>query len=75
MNYVIVFILYQKANDSNQKKITFITPLEIYKRIRGSLTTEFIVNLPKTKGGRGAVISWFDLAIFSQEDFISNFLM
>ena len=50
----------QQYKDSNQKKLTDPTSLEIPERRWGSLATDFIVSLPKTKDGYDAITTWVD---------------
>ena len=50
----------QQYRDSNQKKLTDPMSLEVPERRWGSLATDFIVSLPKTKDGYDAIITWVD---------------
>lgn len=59
-NYVDGCVVCQQYKDSNQKKITDPTSLELPERRWGSLATDFIVNLPKTRDGFDAITTWVD---------------
>lgn len=59
-NYVQGCIMCQQAKDSNKKKLTEPSSLEMPERRWGSLATDFIVHLPKTKDGKDAVTTWVD---------------
>ena len=50
----------QQYKDSNQKKLTDPMSLELPDRRWGSLATDFIVKLPKTKDGFDAITTWVD---------------
>jgi len=58
--YVDGCIECQQYKDSNQKKLTSPTSLEMPERRWGSLATDFIVKLPKTKNGYDAITTWVD---------------
>ncbi len=58
--YVDGCITCQQYKDSNQKKLTSPTSLEMPERRWGSLATDFIVKLPKTKKGYDAITTWVD---------------
>lgn len=50
----------QQNKDSNQKKLTNPTSLRVPTRRWGSVSTDFIVSLPKTKQGHNAITTWVD---------------
>ena len=58
--YVDGCIVCQQYRDSNQKKLTEPTSLEIPERRWGSLASDFIVRLPRTKDGYDAITTWVD---------------
>ena len=51
----------QQFKDSNQKKLIDPASLELPERRWGSFATDFIVRLPKSKGGFDAITTWVDL--------------
>jgi len=59
-NYVSGCLTCQQYKDSNQKKLTEPASLEMPDRRWGSLATDFIVRLPKTKEGYDAITTWVD---------------
>jgi len=59
-NYIDGCIVCQQYKDSNQKKLTDPSSLEMPERRWGSLATDFIVHLPKTKDGYDAITTWVD---------------
>ena len=50
----------QQFKDSNQKTLTDPESLGLPERRWGSLATDFIVILPKSKGGFDAITTWVD---------------
>ena len=50
----------QQFKDSNQKKLIDPESLELPERRWGSISTDFIVNLPKSKCGFDAITTWVD---------------
>lgn len=58
--YVDGCLRCQQFKDSNQKKLTEPMSLEMPNRRWGSLATDFIVRLPKTKEGHDAITTWVD---------------
>jgi len=50
----------QQQKDHGQKKLTDPTPLDVPLRRWGSIGTDFIVGLPKTRNGVDAITTWVD---------------
>ena len=50
----------QQFKDSNQKNLTHPESLERPERRWGSISADFIVNLPKSRGGFDAITIWVD---------------
>ena len=50
----------QQQKDHRQKKLSIPTPLDVPTRRWGSLATDFIVKLPKTKNGFECITMWVD---------------
>ena len=50
----------QQQKDATGKKFTLPTPLDVPLRRWGSLSTDFIVSLPKTRNGLDAIATWVD---------------
>lgn len=59
-NYINGCLKCQQYKDSNQQKMTDPTSLEMPERRWGSLATDFVVHLPKTKEGYDAITTWVD---------------
>ena len=59
-NYIRGCIRCQQYKDSNQKKLSEPTSLEMQERRWGSLGKDFIVGLPITKNGFDAITTWVD---------------
>ena len=59
-NYICGCIRCQQYKDSNQKKLSEPTSLEMPERRWGSLGSDFIVGLPVTKNGFDAITTWVD---------------
>jgi len=58
--YVAGCLTCQQYKDSNQRKLNDPVSLEMPERRWGSLATDFIVKLPKTKDGYDAITTWVD---------------
>lgn len=58
--YVAGCFTCQQYKDTNQRKLNDPMSLEMPERRWGSLATDFIVHLPKTKGGFDAITTWVD---------------
>ena len=58
--YIDGCIVCQQYKDSNQKKLSEPVSLEMPERRWGSLATDFIVHLPKTKNGYDSITTWVD---------------
>ena len=59
-NYVQGCQTCQQKKDSREKKLGDPTSLEIPDRRWGSIATDFIVSLPKTKNGYDSITTWVD---------------
>jgi len=58
--YVQGCMVCQQKKDHGGPKLTEPTPLEVPERRWGSLATDFIVSLPKTKNGFDCITTWVD---------------
>lgn len=58
--YVAGCLTCQQYKDTNQRKLNDPMSLEMPERRWGSLATDFIVQLPKTKDGYDAITTWVD---------------
>lgn len=58
--YVQGCMVCQQKKDHQGKKLGDPTSLEVPKRRWGSLATDFIVSLPKTKNGFDSITTWVD---------------
>jgi len=58
--YVAGCFTCQQYKDTNQRKLNDPVSLEMPERRWGSLATDFIVHLPKTKDGYDAITTWVD---------------
>lgn len=59
-NYVKGCMRCQQFKDSRQKSLTDPNPLEMPSRRWGSVSTDFITHLPKTKDGYDCITTWVD---------------
>eukprot|EP00737_Agarophyton_chilense_P003919 gb/GEZJ01004734.1/.p1 GENE.gb/GEZJ01004734.1/~~gb/GEZJ01004734.1/.p1 ORF type:complete len:294 (-),score=32.76 gb/GEZJ01004734.1/:75-956(-) len=59
-SYVQGCLKCQQYKDSRQKKLTEPSSLEMPERRWGSLATDFIVSLPKSKRGFDSITTWVD---------------
>ena len=58
--YVAGCLTCQQYKDTNQQKLNDPMSLEMPERRWGSLATDFIVQLPRTKDGYDAITTWVD---------------
>ena len=59
-NYVQGCLTCQQKKDSREKKLGDPTSLEVPNRRWGSVATDFIVSLPKTRSGYNCITTWVD---------------
>jgi hypothetical protein len=59
-SYIKCCMKCQQFKDSRQKNLTEPTLLEVPLRRWGSIATDFITLLPKTKDGYDSITTWFD---------------
>ena len=60
LNYVKGCITCQQKKDHQGKRLTDPSSLEVPQRRWGSLSTDFIVGLPRTKNGYDSITTWVD---------------
>lgn len=53
-------VVFQQHKDGNQKRFGVPQLLEVPSRRWGSISTDFMVRLPRTAGGFDAITTWVD---------------
>lgn len=71
MRYADGFLTFQQYRDSNMQKLTDPETLEMPERRWESLSTDFIVILPKTRDGYDSINTWVD-RFFRRAHFIRS---